>query len=234
MADIHIPKDFEVQPLAEGQEAKCKTTCGECGLSWDDGVSTSMTPTPGGRCPFEAFHGNLENERAMVFLETWGSTTYPPQEWERWKYTETDYAPEWLSRSDIGGLEHDQCVTVLDFSLSDVTPPRGYRVLYQYGGGEKSCPWCGDGTGEESKRSECPLCEGDGLLYWGEECQVVVMGPIDPSATLEELRKLMSARDMFGHLTAADSHKALALFDSLDGLLSRKGSELPEQWGNHE
>src|SRR5690348_2299603 len=31
-------------------------TCGACGRSWDDGVVTSMTPVPSGRCPFEYFH----------------------------------------------------------------------------------------------------------------------------------------------------------------------------------
>lgn len=51
-----IPADFPVQPLQAGQTAKDRATCGTCGRSWDDGKSTSMTPTPAGRCPFEAFH----------------------------------------------------------------------------------------------------------------------------------------------------------------------------------
>ena len=51
-----IPKDHPVLPLRKGQKARDRCFCGECGLSWDDGVCTSMTPTPGGRCPFEAFH----------------------------------------------------------------------------------------------------------------------------------------------------------------------------------
>lgn len=33
-----------------------EVTCGSCGLSWDDSVSTSWTPAPAGRCPFEYFH----------------------------------------------------------------------------------------------------------------------------------------------------------------------------------
>lgn len=33
-----------------------KTTCGTCGLSWDDSIVTGMTPVPSGRCPFEHFH----------------------------------------------------------------------------------------------------------------------------------------------------------------------------------
>lgn len=51
-----IPKDYEVQPLKLDQPAVVRATCGHCGLSWDDGKITSMTPTPSARCPFEAFH----------------------------------------------------------------------------------------------------------------------------------------------------------------------------------
>ncbi len=55
---IEIPKDFEVQPIRGLRLKNCKNaaTCFTCGLSWDDGKSTSYTPTPSGRCPFEAFH----------------------------------------------------------------------------------------------------------------------------------------------------------------------------------
>lgn len=53
---MKIPKDWPVQPLKPGKQAKDKATCGVCGLSWDDGKVTSMTPTPSARCPFEAFH----------------------------------------------------------------------------------------------------------------------------------------------------------------------------------
>jgi len=31
-------------------------TCGACGRSWDDTVSTAWTPVPSGRCPFEYEH----------------------------------------------------------------------------------------------------------------------------------------------------------------------------------
>jgi hypothetical protein len=51
-----IPKSHPVQPLKPNQKAKDKATCGYCGLSWDDGKATSMTPTPSARCPFEYFH----------------------------------------------------------------------------------------------------------------------------------------------------------------------------------
>lgn len=58
MAQIKVPTDFPVQPLKPGEETRAKdpATCGTCGLTWDDGVSTDWTPTPGARCPFEYFH----------------------------------------------------------------------------------------------------------------------------------------------------------------------------------
>jgi len=37
------------------------TSCGSCGLQWDDAIVTSMTPAPAARCPFEYFHEYDEN-----------------------------------------------------------------------------------------------------------------------------------------------------------------------------
>lgn len=54
--DIPVPADFSVRPLQPGDVAKDKMTCGTCGRSWDDAVSTQWTPVPAGRCPFEPFH----------------------------------------------------------------------------------------------------------------------------------------------------------------------------------
>ena len=51
-----IPRDHPVRPLRKGQKAKDRATCGHCGLSWDDGKVTSLTPAPSARCPFEMFH----------------------------------------------------------------------------------------------------------------------------------------------------------------------------------
>jgi hypothetical protein len=54
-----IPTDFPVQPIdPDDPSAIALATCGTCGRSWDDGAITSMTPTPAGRCPFEAYHTN--------------------------------------------------------------------------------------------------------------------------------------------------------------------------------
>lgn len=56
-----IPADFPVRPLATQAEIDAATDPvqdGACGLWWDDAISTSYTPAPGGRCPFEAYHSD--------------------------------------------------------------------------------------------------------------------------------------------------------------------------------
>lgn len=50
-----ISKDFDVQPCTV-ETAEEPATCGHCGLTWDDSISTTWTPAPSGRCPFEYFH----------------------------------------------------------------------------------------------------------------------------------------------------------------------------------
>lgn len=76
MKRISIPSDYEVQPLKPGQSAKARCTCGTCGLSWDDGVATGITPTPSGRCPFESFHIYAEDEEQAA------SRRHTPGPWE--------------------------------------------------------------------------------------------------------------------------------------------------------
>jgi hypothetical protein len=84
---ITIPSDFEVQPIdPKDPNAKDPATCGTCGLSWDDGVSTSWTPAPSGRCPFEYFHEEEDDEddepatKAEAIREAWN--TYPEGTWD--------------------------------------------------------------------------------------------------------------------------------------------------------
>jgi hypothetical protein len=61
--EIVVPDDFPVAVLTEGDTwAGDLMTCGECGRSWDDAVSTGWTPVPSGRCPFESFHGDEVGE----------------------------------------------------------------------------------------------------------------------------------------------------------------------------
>ena len=60
-----IPEDFPVRPLtsqAERNAAHHPTQDGQCGLWWDDAIATASTPTPAGRCPFEAFHPDEEEQ----------------------------------------------------------------------------------------------------------------------------------------------------------------------------
>lgn len=45
-----------VRVLEDDDLAAARATCGECGRSWDDGIVTSVTPAPSGRCPFEYAH----------------------------------------------------------------------------------------------------------------------------------------------------------------------------------
>lgn len=57
---MKIPKTHEVRPLKSTENPIDKVTCYTCGRSWDDGISTGITPTPSGRCPFEYYHDNWE------------------------------------------------------------------------------------------------------------------------------------------------------------------------------
>jgi hypothetical protein len=89
---IKIPKDFEVQPLRADQRVEARTTCGTCGLSWDDDRPTSYTPAPSGRCPFEAFHDDEDarqradaerDVRAFVeHVEKTHDAKFDPLAWE--------------------------------------------------------------------------------------------------------------------------------------------------------
>jgi hypothetical protein len=64
-----IPEDFPVKVLKFGGEAVAHATqCGTCHRFWDDSVSTSMTPVPSGRCPFEYFHA--DTDALLVFAAT--------------------------------------------------------------------------------------------------------------------------------------------------------------------
>lgn len=64
-----IPEDFVPQPLQPHEPALVRATCGFCGRSWDDGISTSRTPTSGGRCPFEDFHEHADAKALLAERE---------------------------------------------------------------------------------------------------------------------------------------------------------------------
>lgn len=52
-----IPSDFEVKP--DPKDPYTFAQCGTCLLTWDDSISTGITPVPSGRCPFEYFHRTI-------------------------------------------------------------------------------------------------------------------------------------------------------------------------------
>jgi hypothetical protein len=55
-APSKVPDDFPVKVLGPDDGATDLKTCGGCGRSWDDAVSTTYTPAPAARCPFEYYH----------------------------------------------------------------------------------------------------------------------------------------------------------------------------------
>lgn len=60
-----IPADFPVQPIDPDDPAAIDpATCGTCELTWDDGIGTTWTPAPSGRCPFEYFHRDEEDDES--------------------------------------------------------------------------------------------------------------------------------------------------------------------------
>jgi hypothetical protein len=70
-----VPADFPVQPIdPDDATAADPCTCGTCGLTWDDGRVTSMTPAPSARCPFEAFHSYEEDPPHVGHFSRLGGT----------------------------------------------------------------------------------------------------------------------------------------------------------------
>ena len=94
-----VPLDYEVQPVPASHAGAA--TCGSCLLSWDDDTVTSMTPTPSGRCPFEYFHGNLDN-----IMEEARQRGENAAEWMFDGNTETDtYRAVWEAIQDGDDLD---------------------------------------------------------------------------------------------------------------------------------
>lgn len=63
----------------DGRPIVSVATCGHCGRSWNDALSSGITPTPSGRCPFEYEHvyededgllaGVSEDRKALILLD---------------------------------------------------------------------------------------------------------------------------------------------------------------------
>jgi hypothetical protein len=65
-----ISEDNGAEPqLDEDGNTKVETaTCGTCGKSWNDALISSSTPTPGGRCPYEHIHDEIEELKVLHSL----------------------------------------------------------------------------------------------------------------------------------------------------------------------
>lgn len=57
--DVLAIDDRCVVELRSGSTRPGAAVCGVCGRTWDDSVSTAVTPAPGGRCPYEATHDEV-------------------------------------------------------------------------------------------------------------------------------------------------------------------------------
>jgi hypothetical protein len=108
-----------------------------------------------------------DQETALVFLEAWGSgETIDSEAFQGNAYVIRDYAPEWVDVPDDADV-----ITLLTVQVGAPDSFEGYSILESYGVGEKTCPYLED----EEHSEACPLCQGDGILYWGEEWQIVVL-----------------------------------------------------------
>lgn len=114
--------------------------------------------------------------------------------WEGFAYW-YEGVPEWAADDfsrDERNSPSGRYRTVIRPLLSgarDMRVPEGWHLAKLYNSApERECAWCGPGTGNEDSRAECKLCEGDGLLYWGEEwCEVVLEQPLfDPPDLAEK------------------------------------------------
>lgn len=66
-----VPADWPVQPVDEVTgPARNYVVCCDCERTWDDSISTSMTPAPSGRCPFESFHDEEDTWEGWVVLRS--------------------------------------------------------------------------------------------------------------------------------------------------------------------
>lgn len=45
------------------------STCGNCGMSWNDALITGTTPAPSGRCPYEYIHAEIKELKRLERLE---------------------------------------------------------------------------------------------------------------------------------------------------------------------
>ena len=146
----NVPEDWPVQPFYDDEKPSCFSTCGTCKRRWDNGVSTSITPTPGGRCPFESYHATdtlrwtihrVCLDRCKEVRSDDGSTVYlvPYSYQPDWPHPVKAYV-EWFSKDLAGvasfvGTSREELVTAL-CSEDGIARASAYQSIYDYHGWE--------------------------------------------------------------------------------------------------
>lgn len=102
--DTKVPATWPVQPIAAGTKAaQDATQCGVCLRYWDDTISTSLTPTPSGRCPFEPFHDEEDEAVERRQPELW--TVQAAVSWtDKGGFTHTRQLPTFFLDGRVQGI----------------------------------------------------------------------------------------------------------------------------------
>ena len=119
-----------------------------------------------------------DNEQALLFMDTWGSgDKIEEKSFHGYAYNIQDFAPEFVNGELPERCQHTfgGVVTLLGIEggTNDPESIEGYTLAYQYPAGEKRCP-CED---QEEHNEDCTICEGENIIYWGEEWSVFVLVP---------------------------------------------------------
>ena len=62
---ISIENGASPQLDENGNTVVSMSTCGNCGLSWNDALITSRTPAPSARCPYEHIHEEIAEYQTL-------------------------------------------------------------------------------------------------------------------------------------------------------------------------
>lgn len=107
------------------------------------------------------------------------------EEWEGFRYW-YEGAPEYATEY-THDFDHTYRTVLADCMFGAPDAPDGWEQVASYASsGEADCWWCGEGTGNEDQRKDCPLCEGGGYVYIGDGWAEVVFREIEPETEDEE------------------------------------------------
>jgi hypothetical protein len=160
-----VPYDYPVTELDDDDNPPGRTTCYTCGRSWDDRISTALTPVPSGRCPFEPYHDNRTWKVYRVLLDRCQVIRSEPDLFEPGQayLVPASYRPDWphpvasyvewfaedlASVAECMGTARDELVTAL-CSEDGKERAWAYDCIYDYHGWEN-----GDSYPSELTRDE--------------------------------------------------------------------------------